>query len=113
MRFESSPLRDDSNGVLKDWPGGGVQFPGGDYVPTFRPSLPGEIPIAIVAVPTDLPEQVSCKYCHDMRRPLILREFTFGVTSEMIICSECAYGLTPSAANAIESLKQAPWLEVA
>jgi hypothetical protein len=112
MKFESYPLRDDTKGLLRAWPGGGTRFPTGVYVPTFRAAYPGEELRAVVTVPTDLPERVHCKYCYGDRRPLVLQETVCGETSEMIICSECAYGLSPSASSAIESLRQAPWLEV-
>lgn len=107
----SAPLRDESDGKLKAWPGGGVHYPGGHYEPIFRHATAGEAAVAIVAVPTDLPEYVYCKYCYQTRHPLVLREYIVE-PSEMVICSECAYGLAPPARTAVESLKQAPWIEV-
>lgn len=91
----SYPLKDESAGKLKDWPGGGIYWPGCGYEPTFRAAAPGEAPVAIVidkAEPDDY-----CKYCRKDTAPLTLREeITPGRVTEMTICSECAYGLTPS-----------------
>lgn len=88
----SAPLRDDSRGQLKAWPGGGITYPGGTYQPTFRPAFPDERPAATVV--ESIEQSIYCKYCNEDTLPLALRE-EYDCVTEMTICSQCAYGLTP------------------
>lgn len=90
----SAPLKDESGGKLKSWPGGGI-FSGGTYEPTFRPAEPGERAVATVVEGGE--QSVYCKYCYANTEPLTLREEVIpGRVTEMTICSQCAHGLTPS-----------------
>lgn len=89
----SAPLKDESGGKLKSWPGGGCYPAGGGYVPTFRPAEPGERPVATVVESSE--KSVYCKYCYEDTTPLTLREEVIpGHVSEMTICAECSCGLT-------------------
>lgn len=94
MTIPQSPLRDDSCGALKSWPGGAVMLPGSPPVDIFRRCEPDEVPAArVVASPE---ESVWCKYCAADTLPLLLlEEVVPGRRTAMTICAECAYGLTP------------------
>lgn len=90
----SAPLQDLSDGALKAWPGGYVLYPDGRREECFRPAAVGEHPVATVLPASDQP--VYCKYCYKDTLPLTLREEVIpGRVTNMTICSQCAYGLTP------------------
>lgn len=91
-----APLRDLSGGQLRAWPGGGAIRYGGLYEPCFRPAVGEERAVATV-LPTRDRRAVYCKYCYQDVLPLILREEVIpGRVTEMTLCAECGYGLTPS-----------------
>jgi hypothetical protein len=88
----SAPLRDLSRGRLKGWPGGGIYRSFNGFDPTFHRAQANERARAEV-----VPGRQRWAYCKDCKKhvlPLILRE-RFEKTTEMQICSECGYGLTP------------------
>lgn len=89
-----APLRDLSGGILNAWPGGFCLHPNGNRDYTFRPAEPDENPVAEVHPFKDR-TSIYCKYCCQDVVPLALHELVGGRLHQMLICSECAYGLTP------------------